>query len=870
MLNVMNKKKTFFRAAALAFALAAPVALEAKTIYVGDVWGPTKTNYSTLEDLVQAGKADKTKASAPEDEIWVATGTHELSAQWSLNEGNDGRWQGKLYGGFAGTETSVDQRAKGAYPWEFTNPTVIKLAANQPENQSILRGAKNDAKSFTDIDGFTFDGSNCTAAVIFIRNLHSTTITFRNNIVENGTNPGGGSGSNDSEAGGIQLGGKEGMEVLQGYPIEAGYVINGETIPAGDPRIGRRSATLNIDGCLIQNNKGVSGGGIYSYARNANTISNSKIIGNEATGKGGAVVIGTTRTAIINTIIADNKADSIGGVYVTATGLAVSEGAPVKQNEDNLYPSSIINSTIANNIAAKEGGVVYAKSAVNVYNTIFYNNKGNDVVNNAVDNLDNIDTNGNASDADYNINGTGANDVAETDATKLFDTDYKTVATGFAGLDNGKAGVTPQPKDILGNVRVSGVIDRGPFEIDAAAFSGYSTLASDKNAIEFAEILKGESATESVTVTLTTTYPGEELTAGGFSLKNNSTDAPFEISVAIISATTADVTVTYHPKTTGAHSDELIVKSQFAEDLRIVLTGTAKQSTLEAEKAEYEFADTKKGETSAEEEIKVTLTAVYSSEDILEEDNFTSSSDIFEVTDVSIDAAKLVATVKVVFKPTTAGQSYTGNLVVKSANAATLEVPLKGKAVAPVLTADPTALEFGNVQQTTSKSLTVVVTLTDYNEPLAESNFKLEKAALYETNDGVEIYKVESVDIDSESSDTESKATVTISFNPIADIGLFTDELIVTVPYATELRVALSGTETATGSNIPTVEANAKVYSEAGTLYIETVAAEAVKVYTVAGVQVFAQVVEGSASTSLPQGVYIVKVGQQSYKVIVR
>ncbi|MDR0814350.1 MAG: hypothetical protein LBN37_01210, partial [Bacteroidales bacterium] len=163
----------------------------AKTIKVGTVWGAS-ADYQTLQELVTAGAGDATKGTAVGDEIWVGAGTHMLDAQWVLNQGNDGRWQGKLYGGFAGTETSAAGRAKGEKPWEFVTPTVVKLKENPGETQSILRGAKNDAKAFTDIDGFTFDGVNCTAAVIFIRNLHSTTITFSNNIVENGVNPGGG------------------------------------------------------------------------------------------------------------------------------------------------------------------------------------------------------------------------------------------------------------------------------------------------------------------------------------------------------------------------------------------------------------------------------------------------------------------------------------------------------------------------------------------------------------------------------------------------------------------------------------------------------------------------------------------------------
>lgn len=53
------------------------------------------------------------------DEVWIAGGIYVINAQIVLKNGVS------LYGGFAGTETGVGQRAKGAKAWDFNNETVI-------------------------------------------------------------------------------------------------------------------------------------------------------------------------------------------------------------------------------------------------------------------------------------------------------------------------------------------------------------------------------------------------------------------------------------------------------------------------------------------------------------------------------------------------------------------------------------------------------------------------------------------------------------------------------------------------------------------------------------------------------------------------
>lgn len=61
-----------------------------------------------------------------------------------------------------------------------------------------------------------------------------------------------------------------------------------------------------------------------------------------------------------------------------------------------------------------------------------------------------------------------------------------------------------------------------------------------------------------------------------------------------------------------------------------------------------------------------------------------------------------------------------------------------------------------------------------------------------------------------------------------------------------------------------------RVYSQYGALIVETTAAQAVQVYSLAGTQAFDRVVNGSETIALTPGVYIVRVGGEVQKVVVR
>jgi len=135
--------------------------LQAKNIYYVKVNGTGNGNsWSNASGNIQ----DMTDKATVGDEVWVAAGSYSPSYPADPNDDRNSMFVMKegvhLYGGFAGNETSVDNRAKKdkdgnetVDAWEFTNETTL--------NASISMGSGYLArfKIETQFDGFTVAAS---------------------------------------------------------------------------------------------------------------------------------------------------------------------------------------------------------------------------------------------------------------------------------------------------------------------------------------------------------------------------------------------------------------------------------------------------------------------------------------------------------------------------------------------------------------------------------------------------------------------------------------------------------------------------------------------------------------------------------------
>ena len=245
------------------------------TVYkVGEAWGTDKS-YISLQELINAGVG-----KAVTDEIWIA-GEQELNAQWVIST-----WQGKIYGGFSGIETAVEQRqtVSNGRGWEFVHPTTLKLKTRTGQNSIISSFSyASNGEIVSLIDGIRFDGSNCTASPLFIRQFSSAGLTIKNCVIENAdlpTNNTMNPGTADFEAGAINLGSDDAVNVRN----------------------------VVVEECLVQSNKARIGA---IMARNA-TILNCVIINNIGVDSGhSGGLFARTELTLANTIFWNNKIGSI-------------------------------------------------------------------------------------------------------------------------------------------------------------------------------------------------------------------------------------------------------------------------------------------------------------------------------------------------------------------------------------------------------------------------------------------------------------------------------------------------------------------------------------------------------------------------------
>ena len=81
----------------------------------GNSW---ETAMGSIQDAITKAKTDNNTARK---DVWVGTGNYSIQVALVMADSVN------VYGGFAGTETNLSQRAKvsGGKPWEFVNASIL-------------------------------------------------------------------------------------------------------------------------------------------------------------------------------------------------------------------------------------------------------------------------------------------------------------------------------------------------------------------------------------------------------------------------------------------------------------------------------------------------------------------------------------------------------------------------------------------------------------------------------------------------------------------------------------------------------------------------------------------------------------------------
>ncbi|MCA9242360.1 MAG: immunoglobulin domain-containing protein [Phycisphaerales bacterium] len=452
----------------------------------GSDWDNAFTN---LADAVLAARA-----SIIRSEIWVATGEYApdqrrvpsdpRSVSFDLRPGI------KIYGGFSGTETDLNQRNP------LANPTILTgdLLGNDDPNgvdpalmtdnayHVITIGFADDS---TVLDGLLIQGGSATGADpndlygggVLIRRSRPV---FQDCRFERNYANRGGAVANRSDTGARFTG----CAFSENAAIERGGAVYDDTAQASfsvcmfeNNHSARAGAVYNVldrthfSDCDFVGNEATGngrGGGLYNFA-SSNTIENLRFSGNragqggglfndgasnvmsrllfinnEATQSGGGAVITSGAPSLINASFFSNHAPSGGGAHVSNSSEAQIVNTIFSGNSaDNggalsslLGRPRVRNSTFANNTATARGGAIAVSSGTNlvVVNTVLWGN----------------------SDSQGSLEGA---QIANLDGINQIDTSYSIIQGLSALTGPGLRNADPRYRDEDGDDDVIGTVD---------------------------------------------------------------------------------------------------------------------------------------------------------------------------------------------------------------------------------------------------------------------------------------------------------------------------------------------------------------------------------------------------------------------------
>lgn len=404
-------------------------------------------NAVTAPTYLINGSAGVTFTTA--DQVWIAAGTYNFTAQWNILSGSGAFVPAGVYGGFAGTENTLADRAKGANSWDYIHETILNgsASANGIFNAGGDRTMIIDGLTFTGcpntagqavwqrpnmtIQNCKFTSNSCVALRYYITTSSKTATTSNCYFTSNTYTVSGG-----SDAGCIMAnnGSAGGTYTVAGCVFESNSsTANGSGASAGIKAQG--AGNVEITKCVFKNNNATAGNSSAVSLTSATcTLKNSLIYG---------------------TSVATNKV----AVYVSA--------------------GSVINCTVVNNL----GGGAYLSNAttatINLTNNVFWGEDTKSGQISAVTGCLGTITNCAYTSLSTNYTGTVVNTVDITaTSTGLFADPLNNnwmLATGSVLTDMGTATGAPAT-DLSGITRPQGSgVDIGAYEYSVSGIKNIDT-----------------------------------------------------------------------------------------------------------------------------------------------------------------------------------------------------------------------------------------------------------------------------------------------------------------------------------------------------------------------------------------------------------
>jgi parallel beta-helix repeat protein/predicted outer membrane repeat protein len=286
------------------------------------------------------------------DEIWVKAGVHRPTADPSNRSAYFALQNGvTLYGGFAGAETSRDQRN-----WQ-TNLTVL---SGDIDNNDITdpNGVVTTTANITGTNSYRVVVASYQDASAVLDGL---TIT---------------AGQADGSVGG-------GMYNHSSDPTLTNIVFSANTGDYGGGMYNSGSNPTLANVTFISNTTSSTGGGMYNESSSPN-LTNVTFTGNTASGGGGMYSWGSSSPTLTDVTFISNTASSGGGMYnsgssptlanVTFTGNTASSGYGGGMHNYGSSSPTLTDVTFISNTASNGGGMFNSGSSPNLTNVTFTGN----------------------------------------------------------------------------------------------------------------------------------------------------------------------------------------------------------------------------------------------------------------------------------------------------------------------------------------------------------------------------------------------------------------------------------------------------------------------------------------------------------------
>ena len=371
---------------------------------------------------------------ATTDQVWVAGGTYNIAIAWTVLSAAGTPTPGNIYGGFVGTENTVNERAKGASAWNFTNETIINSSTST--TGAIAAGGD---RTIT-FDGITFNGFGTTQAFQQRGNMNIQNCKFTSNTA----------------AAIVFYNGTKNTSVTNSYFYNNSYPT-GSNAACINLNTSTATVVYTVSGCVFESNSNAStssgtSAGIKTQGSGTYNISNCIFKNNKATGGSSSAVSFTVATSnMTNCLVYGNVADAgtLPGLYMTA-------GTVTNCSFLNTFKGTYINSNAATTLTnCVFWGTLTASGQINT---------GGTTANITLNNCAYIST------GTVNANNSGivlpATNTTGTNAPNFTDPDNNiwTLAAGSSLLDMGTSTNAPAT-DLLGTSRPQGSgIDIGAYE----------------------------------------------------------------------------------------------------------------------------------------------------------------------------------------------------------------------------------------------------------------------------------------------------------------------------------------------------------------------------------------------------------------------